>query len=106
MSTAASHEQARPFHVKAATLFKTMNIPTLLCLVATAAITHAALTDEQRRVPLEADTADPKLAKIVLLAGSVSNKPGQHEYFAGCALLANCLKQTPGVWPVMAAEGW
>ena len=82
-----------------------MKIPILLCLAATAPLTHA-LTDEQRRVPLEADTTDPKLAKIVLLAGSVSSKPGGHEYFAGCAILANALKQTTGVWPVMAAEGW
>lgn len=82
-----------------------MKIPILLCLAATAPLTYA-LTDEQRRVPLEADSTDPKLAKIVLLAGSVSNKAGQHEYFAGCAILANTLKQTPGVWPVMAADGW
>src|SRR5258708_25579813 len=67
---------------------------------------RAELTDEQRLVPLEADAPDPKLAKIVLLAGSVSNKPGQHEYFAGCAMISDWLKQTPGVWPVLAAEGW
>jgi len=28
-----------------------------------------------------------------------------HEYFAGCALLMDWLKQQPGVWPVMA-RGW
>ena len=67
---------------------------------------HAELTEEQLRVPLETDVADTKLAKVVLLAGSVSNKAGQHEYFAGCALMMNWLKQTPGVAPVMAAEGW
>jgi hypothetical protein len=67
---------------------------------------RADLTEEQRSVPLEADTSDPKLAKIVLLAGSVSNKAGQHEYFAGCALMMNWLEQTPGIAPVMAAEGW
>lgn len=67
---------------------------------------HADLTDEQRQVPLEKESADPKLAKVVILAGSVSNKPGQHEYFAGGALLADWLKQNPGVWPVLAAEGW
>jgi hypothetical protein len=67
---------------------------------------RAELTEEQRKIPLEADSPDPKLAKIVLLAGSVSNKAGQHEYFAGCALLAEWLRQTPGVWPVLVAEGW
>ena len=82
-----------------------MKFPTLsLCLIATLA--RAELTDEQKKVPLEADTPDASLAKIVLLAGPVSNKPGQHEYFSGCAMLMKCLKQTPSVWPVMAAEGW
>jgi type 1 glutamine amidotransferase len=65
-----------------------------------------ALTPEQQQVPLEQDSPDPKLAKIVLIAGSVSSKPGGHEYFAGCALLMKCLKATPGVWPVLVAEGW
>jgi hypothetical protein len=67
---------------------------------------HAELTDEQKQVPLEVDAPDASMTKIILLAGSVSNKPGQHEYFAGCSILAKCLKQTPGVWPVMVAEGW
>lgn len=66
----------------------------------------AGLTEEQALVPLEKDSPDPKLAKVVLIAGSVSNKAGQHEYFAGCALMMEWLKKNPGVWPVMAAEGW
>src|SRR4051794_16771100 len=72
------------------------------------ALAHGAraLTPEQQQVPLEVDSPDPNLTKIVLIAGSVSSKPGGHEYFAGCALLMKCLKATPGVWPVMAAEGW
>ena len=77
-----------------------------LFLLALCSTTFAGLTEEQQRVPLEQDSTDPKLAKIVLIAGSVSNKPGQHEYFAGCALMMDWLKQTPGVWPVLAAEGW
>jgi hypothetical protein len=67
---------------------------------------RAELTEEQSKLPIEADSPDPKLAKIVLLAGSVSNKAGQHEYLAGCALLAEWLRQTPGVWPVLVADGW
>ena len=77
-------------------------LPSLLALTAST----FALTPEQMQVPLEADSSDPKLAKIVLIAGSVSSKPGGHEYFAGCTILMNCLKATPGVWPVLAAEGW
>ena len=67
---------------------------------------HAELTEEQKRVPVEADCTDSKQTKIVLLAGSTSNKPGQHEYFAGCALLADWLRQTQGVCPVLVADGW
>jgi type 1 glutamine amidotransferase len=57
-------------------------------------------------VALEVDAPDPKLTKIVLVAGRPSHGPGEHEFFAGCALLANMLRQVPGVWPVMAANGW
>lgn len=66
----------------------------------------AEFTSEQQQVPLEQTSADAKAAKIVLIAGTPSNKPGQHEYFAGCALLMDWLKQVPGVAPVMVAEGW
>lgn len=84
-----------------------MKTPTLLLsLLALTLCARADLTEEQRRIPLEAESPDPKLAKIVLIAGSVSNKTGQHEYFAGCAMMMDWLKQTPGVWPVLVAEGW
>ena len=88
-----------------------MKTPTfLLALFALTLGAHAQakyeLTEEQRKVPLEAAPSDPKLAKIVLIAGSVSNKAGQHEYFAGCAMMMDWLKQTPGVWPVLVADGW
>lgn len=66
----------------------------------------AELTEQQQKVPLEVDTVDKSLAKIVILAGSPANKPGQHEYFAGCSMMVNWLKQTPGVWPVLVADGW
>lgn len=82
------------------------SVLSLLCVAFMATSLRAELTAEQKLVPLEADSPDAALAKIVLLAGPVSNKAGQHEYFAGCAMLMKCLKQTPGVWPVMAAEGW
>lgn len=67
---------------------------------------RAELTDEQRANPLEVDSPDPKLTKIVLLAGPTSKAGGFHEYFAGCALMADWLKQTPGVWPVLVGDGW
>ncbi|HEY2572700.1 MAG TPA: hypothetical protein VGH65_01485, partial [Verrucomicrobiaceae bacterium] len=82
------------------------SVLSFLCVALMANALRAELTDEQKRVPLEVDAPDASQAKIVLLAGPVSNKAGQHEYFAGCAMLMKCLKQTSGVWPVMAAEGW
>lgn len=77
-------------------------LPLLLALAATA----AALTPEQQKVPIEVPPNDPAQAKIVLLAGSTSNKPGQHEYFAGCALMMQWLKAAPGAWPILVADGW
>jgi hypothetical protein len=64
----------------------------------------AADPHDQSGVPLEQDSPDPKLAKIILLASGPSSKPMAHEYFAGCALLMNWLKEQPGVWPVMARD--
>jgi type 1 glutamine amidotransferase len=61
---------------------------------------------DQSGVPLEVDSTDPSLAKIVLIAGKKSHGPGDHEFFAGCAILMDMLKQTPGVFPVMARDGW
>lgn len=85
-----------------------MKLP-LLALLCSALLTQpllAELTPEQQQVPLEALPQDAKLAKIVLIAGSPSNKPGQHEYFAGCALLMEWLKAVPGIAPVLVADGW
>src|SRR5215813_6393361 len=65
----------------------------------------AAPSYDQSRVPLEVDVPKPGLAKIVLLAGGPSSKAMAHEYFAGCALMLDWLKQQPGVWPVMV-RGW
>jgi hypothetical protein len=75
------------------------------CLLLSTSL-HAELTPEQQQVPLEVLPTESSLAKIVLIAGSTSNKPGQHEYFAGCALLMDWLKAAPGVAPVMVADGW
>ncbi len=64
------------------------------------------LTAEQRQVPLEVLPTDPAAVRIVLIAGEASNKPGQHEYFAGCALLRSWLEAVPGVAPALVAGGW
>src|SRR5205085_11631414 len=61
---------------------------------------------DQSGVPLEKQPTDPKLSKIVLVAGRQSHGPGDHEFFAGCAILMKTLAQTPGVFPVMVRDGW
>jgi type 1 glutamine amidotransferase len=61
---------------------------------------------DQSGVPLEKQPRDPALKKIVLVAGRQSHGPGDHEFFAGCAILMKMLQQTPGVFPVMARDGW
>src|SRR5262245_9889872 len=46
-----------------------------------------------------AEAGDPpgKVRRIVLIGMDRDSSPGQHEYLAGLAVLAGCLKQTPGV---------
>ena len=61
---------------------------------------------DQSGVPLEKQPTDPTLAKIVLVAGRQSHGPGEHEFFAGCALLMKLLQENAGVFPVMARDGW
>ena len=53
---------------------------------------------------LEEQPTDPKLTKIVLVAGSNFFKPGEHEYVPGCVVLRDLLRQTPGVFPVLAVD--
>lgn len=69
-------------------------------------IALALLAQDRASVPLEVEPTDASASKIVILAGSFSKGGGEHEYFAGSAVLAKLLKQTPGVFPVLAAEGW
>jgi type 1 glutamine amidotransferase len=87
-----------------------MTISLRILALATLAFAAAGAADidpyDQSKVPLEVDTTDPSLTKIVLVAGSKSHGPGDHEFFAGCAILMDMLKQTPGVFPVMARDGW
>lgn len=62
---------------------------------------------DQSKVPLEVEPpADFKGKKIVIVAGRPSHNAGDHEFFAGSAILMNLLKQTEGVWPVMVRDGW
>jgi hypothetical protein len=77
----------------------------LLCLgLVTRLPLVAADPFDQSDVPVEVDTKDLNLAKIILVAGPPSHETGQHETFADCAVLRNLLLQTPGVFPVIVRE--
>ena len=45
-------------------------------------------------------------AKIVLVAGKASHGSREHEFNAGALLLAKCLRQNPGVEPMVVKGGW
>jgi type 1 glutamine amidotransferase len=45
-------------------------------------------------------------AKIVLVAGTPSHGPGQHEFNAGTLLLEKCLRQNKGVETTVIKGGW
>jgi type 1 glutamine amidotransferase len=62
---------------------------------------------DQSGVPLEKQPPkDSKAKKIVLVAGRRSHGKGEHEFFAGCALLMKLLQQSSDVYPVMVRDGW
>ena len=48
----------------------------------------------------------PRTTKIVLVAGTASHGPGEHEFNAGVDIIADCLKKVPGVEPVIARGNW
>jgi hypothetical protein len=45
-------------------------------------------------------------AKIVLIAGTPSHLPGEHEFNNGILLLDKCLRQNKGVTTVVVKGGW
>jgi len=60
---------------------------------------------DQSGVPIEVQPSDQSLTKIALVAGRPSHPPGEHEFFAGSAVLMGLLKQND-IAPVMARNGW
>src|SRR6516225_5751321 len=62
---------------------------------------------DQSKVALEVEPpADFKGKRILIVAGRQSHGPGEHEFFAGSAILMNLLKQNEEVFPIMARDGW
>ncbi len=56
-------------------------------------------------IPLEVDSPDPKLAKIVLVAGEITPNVA-HQYWAGTVAIYKMLKDTPGVHVTVVRYGW
>ncbi len=75
-------------------------IRSLTLLLLSASFTWAGPKDP----PVEQQPTDDKAAKVVLIAGSGYFKAGEHDYLAGCAVLHDLLKQTPGVAPVFVKD--
>src|SRR4029453_10732350 len=62
---------------------------------------------DQSKVAMEVQPpADFKGKRVLIVAGQQSHGPGDHEFFAGSAIMMNLLKQNPGVFPIMARDGW
>ena len=51
-------------------------------------------------------TASAADKKLVIVAGTVSHGPGDHEFNAGSLLLQKCLKGTPGLQVTVINNGW
>lgn len=75
----------------------------LTLVVGALALAPAARAADKNDPPVEQQPTDPKAPKVVLVAGSGYFKPGEHDYVAGCAVLADLLKQN-GVAPVLALD--
>jgi type 1 glutamine amidotransferase len=79
-----------------------------LAAVISLALAQIAVAADPPSLPggwkIEENPSDPKATKIVLIAGTNYYKPGEHEYIGGVAVLADLLKQSPGVAPVIALD--
>src|SRR2546428_9165331 len=80
-----------------------MKTPTLCLLFVFLAV--AAIRAQDDVVALEEDCSDPKLAKIVLVAGEQAGNIA-HQYWAGTVIMAKLLRQTPGVHVSVVRGGW
>ena len=81
----------------------------LSCLLTTVAKADDAKPNpyDQSKVKLEVEPpADFVGKRVLLIAGKPSHGPGDHEFFAGTAILMKLLQQSPGVFPIMAKDGW
>src|SRR5437773_11085866 len=82
-----------------------MKLHSMLLTVLAVLVTLTPLRAEDEVIPLEVDSPDPKLAKIVLVAGEQAGNIA-HQYWAGTGVISKLLKQTPGVHVSIVRGGW
>lgn len=75
----------------------------LFFVITSAACTSAEVVQDE--IALEQDSTDPKLAKIVIVAGKFEGNAA-HQYWAGSVMLAKLLRQTPGLHVSLVRGGW
>lgn len=83
-----------------------MNIAARFASVAVAALAlMSSLRALEEILPIEVDSQDPKLVKIVLVSGEQTSNLA-HQYWAGTTALYKLLLQTPGVHVSVVRNGW
>ncbi len=65
-----------------------------------------AMTVQFKNIRIQRTKLTAGIKKIVLVAGSRSHGPGDHEFNAGVLLLQKCLDKVPGVLAVHYLSGW
>lgn len=83
---------------------RTLSLGLVLTIVGATSLDAAEPRALPPGVVVEDLPRDPAAKKIVLIAGSNFYKAGEHEYVGNCAALADLLKQTAGVAPVLALD--
>jgi trehalose utilization protein len=77
---------------------------TRLALLMGFLVISSAIAADPVPLKLEENPTDKTGTKVVLIVGSNYFKAGEHDYLAAARVLADLLKQTPNVVPVVAAD--
>ncbi|MBX3238635.1 MAG: ThuA domain-containing protein [Chitinophagaceae bacterium] len=81
-------------------MIKYMQWLLLSCSILLTGACGGALKEEER-------SSDVARKKIVLIPGTDSHGPGEHEHLGGCTLLAKLLnEEVPGVYALVTEQGW
>ncbi len=81
------------------------NIVRIVFLFVASIASVSAVRAVEDNIPIEVDSPDPKLAKIVLVAGEQTSNLA-HQYWAATTALYKLLQQTPGIHVSVVRYGW